>query len=279
VATPTLSTHVLPGALGEIFVDVRAAGRSQPRPAVVIVHGFKGFKDWGFFPPLAGRLARAGFTAVSFNLSGSGVDASGEATLPARFAANTYGAELADLATVMDALEQGRLGTAPPGGVGLVGHSRGGGIAILHTGRDRRIRGLVTWAAIADVMRWDEPTRAAWRRRGHLDVVNARTGQVIPLSTAVLDEIEARPPSLDILDAAAAIEVPWLIVHGTADESVAVDDALALERASGRPSTHLLTIPGGNHGFGAGHPWQPPDDAPIHHVLEATVQWLATSVT
>jgi len=46
VATPTLSTHVLPGALGEIFVDVRAAGRSQPRPAVVIVHGFKGFKDW-----------------------------------------------------------------------------------------------------------------------------------------------------------------------------------------------------------------------------------------
>jgi hypothetical protein len=43
MATPTLTAHTLPGRLGEIFVDVRAAGRSGSRPAVVIVHGFKGF--------------------------------------------------------------------------------------------------------------------------------------------------------------------------------------------------------------------------------------------
>jgi hypothetical protein len=29
-----------------------------------VLHGFKGFKDWGMFPPFADRLARAGFTAV-----------------------------------------------------------------------------------------------------------------------------------------------------------------------------------------------------------------------
>ena len=278
MATATLTRHSLPGALGEIFADVRGAGRTAPRPAVVIVHGFKGFKDWGMFPPLAERLARAGFTAVSFNLSGSGVDAGGTPSLPERFAHNTYGAELSDLAVVLDALEQGRLGSAPPTGVGLVGHSRGGGVAVLQTARDPRIRSLVTWAAIADVVRWDERERAEWRARGHLDVVNARTGQVIPLATDVLDEIERRPLELDIRRAAERIHVPWLIVHGTGDEAVSAADAAALHAAGGRPSTTLVTIPGAGHTFGANHPWAPADDAPIHRVIDLTVQWLATSL-
>jgi dienelactone hydrolase len=278
MATPTLTSLTLPGTLGDLFVDVRAAGRGEARPAVVIVHGFKGFKDWGFFPPLAERLARAGFTAVSFNMSGSGVDAAGRPTLPERFSRNTYGAELADLAAVIDALADGRLGAASPTAIGLVGHSRGGGIAVLQAARDRRVRALVTWAAIGDVGRWDSRERQEWRARGHLDVVNTRTGQVIPLSTAVLDEIESAAPELDIQGAAASITVPWLIIHGTADDAVSVEDAIRLARASGRDSTRLVTIPGGNHGFGAGHPWAPPVDAPIHQVLDATVEWLAASV-
>src|SRR5512143_489800 len=77
MATPTLTAHTLPGVLGPLLVDVRTSDRAEPRPAVLIVHGFKGFKDWGMFPPLADRVARAGFTAVSFNLSGSGVDEKG----------------------------------------------------------------------------------------------------------------------------------------------------------------------------------------------------------
>ena len=74
MATPTLTKHSLEGALGDLLVDVRTGDRRNPRPAVVIVHGFKGFKDWGMFPVVADRLARAGLTAVSVNLSGSGVD-------------------------------------------------------------------------------------------------------------------------------------------------------------------------------------------------------------
>ena len=60
MATPTLTRHRVPGVLGDILIDVRAGGRATPRPAVVVVHGFKGFKDWGLWPPFAERLARAG---------------------------------------------------------------------------------------------------------------------------------------------------------------------------------------------------------------------------
>ena len=144
--------------------------------------------------------------------------------------------------------------------------------------RDRRVRSLVTWAAIADVVRWDERQRAEWRARGHLDVINTRTGQIIPLATDVLDEIEGRPAELDLERAARRIEVPWLIVHGASDESVAAAEAVALNEASGRASTTLVSVPGAGHTFGAGHPWAPPDDAPIHRVIDLTVQWLATSL-
>ena len=48
---------------------------------------------------LAERLALAGYTAVAYNASGSGVDDSGEFVWPERFGRNTFSAELADLGT------------------------------------------------------------------------------------------------------------------------------------------------------------------------------------
>src|SRR5262245_4976250 len=154
MATPTLTKHALPGALGEILVDVRAGGRDTPRPAILVIPGFKGFKDWGMFPPLADRLARAGFTSAVLNPSRTGVDDSGTFAWPERFGHNTFSIELADIGTALDALATGGLGTAPPTRIALVGHSRGGGMAVLSTAGDPRVKALVTWAAISTVERW-----------------------------------------------------------------------------------------------------------------------------
>lgn len=257
MATPTLTSHTLAGTLGEIFVDVRAGGRESARPAVVILHGFKGFKDWGFFPPFSDRLARAGVSAISFNMSGSGVDAAGESVLPDRFARDTYSAQLDDLGVVLDALARGDLGVRPPSAVGLVGHSRGGGVAILQAASDPRIGALVTWAAIASADRWSPDVKRAWRKHGTMDVANARTGQVIPVTPAILDDVESNATRLDISAAAGRLSVPWLIVHGADDESVPVAEAHQLFEASGGRA-RLLPIEGTGHTFGAAHPWRPP---------------------
>jgi dienelactone hydrolase len=275
MATPTLTKHSLPGALGQILIDVRAGDRSSSHPGVVVVHGFKGFKDWGMFPHLAERLARAGFTAVSFNLSGSGVDDDGEFSLPDHFGHNTFSAELHDLGQVVDVLIRGELGVTPPSGLGLVGHSRGGGIAALHTSRDSRVRALVTWAAISRVERWSTDHRAEWRAAGHTDIQNARTGQILPLYPDVLDDIEQNAELLDLESAARRIEVPWLIIHGTQDESVGFSEAESLKAASSRQNTQLLPIEGGGHTFGATHPWRS-STPQLEAVFDATLAWLAT---
>jgi uncharacterized protein len=277
MATPALTKHALPGALGQILIDIRSAGRNTSRPAVLVVHGFKGFKDWGMFPHLAERLARAGFTAVTFNLSGSGVDDAGEFSLPDRFGHNTFSAELQDLQRVLDALMSGALGIPVPSTLALVGHSRGGGIAVLQTARDSRIRDLVTWAAISRVERWPEDQRSIWRARGHTEIQNARTGQILPLYTDVLDDIEQNAETLDIGAAAARIRVPWLIVHGTEDESVGFTEAETLKAASRRKKTQLLAIERGGHTFGATHPWRSPT-AELDLVFDGTLDWLAANL-
>lgn len=273
MATPSLTKHTLNGALGPILVDVLAAGRDSPRPAVVIAHGFKGFKDWGMFPVLAARLARAGHTAVSFNMSGSGVDDRGEGAWPERFGHNTFSAELADLATVIDALIAGQLGVARPTALGLVGHSRGGGIAILQAGRDERVRALATWAAISHVDRYPGQ-EADWRARGHIVIENSRTKEQLPLYTDLLDDIERnRGGSLDIRAAAARITAPWLIIHGTADPTVPSAEAEALAKASGSPSTKLLLVEGAGHTFGATHPLGALTSE-LGQVIDRTVEWM-----
>jgi pimeloyl-ACP methyl ester carboxylesterase len=264
--------------LGEILVDVRAGDRTRSTPAVLVLHGFKGFKDWGMFPPLCERLARSGFAAVSFNVSGSGVDDAGEFSLPDRFGHNTFSAEMTDVGTVLAALDAGDLGVPRPSSVGLVGHSRGGGVGVLAARRYTRLAALVTWAAISTVDRWDEAQRRQWRAMGRVDIVNARTGQVLPMYCDTLDDIEANAGGwLDVPAAAAALRIPWLIVHGDRDESVPVAEAEQLAASAASP-VELLRIETGGHTFGAVHPFAGPTPE-LDRVFEATVRFLGSHLS
>jgi dienelactone hydrolase len=278
MATPTLTSHELPGVLGPIHIDVRAGGRDMPRPAVVIVHGFKGFKDWGMFPPLADRLARAGFVAVSLNLSGAGVDAAGDFTFPERFGHATFSADLEDLDRVLDALSAGALGVATPSSIGLLGHSRGGATVILETARDERVAALVTWAAISHVNRWPLDVVAQWRKAGRHDVVNTRTGQVLPLYPDVLDDNERNADRLDVLAAAGRLTVPWLLVHGDADEAVPLAEGEQLAALARHPASRHEWIAGGQHTFGARHPWAG-STPELERAFAASVAWFARYLT
>ncbi len=276
MATPTLTRHRVPGTLGDILIDVRAAGRETARPAVVVVHGFKGFKDWGLWPSFAERLARAGCSAVTLNLSGSGVDDTGEFVYPERFGHNTFSAEVQDLRRVLDALAAGELEVAPPATLGLLGHSRGGGMSVLVTAADSRVKALVTWAAISTVERWPAAERTAWRAAGVNEVKNARTGQVLPQYTDVLDDLEQNADALDIEAAAGRIGVPWLIVHGRDDEAVALLEGERLSAAA-PPGTRFLPIERAGHTFGAAHPWRgaPPE---LERAMDATLAFFSAEL-
>jgi dipeptidyl aminopeptidase/acylaminoacyl peptidase len=272
------SPFTLPAGSGlDGLLDLPDPGRfAGPRPAVVVCHGFKGFMEWGFFPHLATLLAERGFAVVRFNHSGSGMRPGGELVAsPEAFRADTHSRELAEVLAVLEATADGLApGRIDPARLGLLGHSRGGGNAVLaaaHPAWKDRIRALVTWAAVATFDRYTPEQKAAWRRDGELPVVNARTGQQLALGLGLLEDLEAHRGALDILAAAARRTAPWLIVHGEADESVGLEDARRLaEHAGGK--TELLLLPEAGHTFDARHPFTGPNPRLIR-ALNATQSW------
>ena len=223
-----------------------------PIGTVILCHGFKGFAHWGFFPYLGQTLADNGLTAIAFDFSGSGIGRDRESfTEPEAFAGNTLSREQDDLELLVDYAKRRKLIT---GKFGMFGHSRGGASAILFAAAaDSEVGSLVTWAAISYPNRWSEADVVTWRRQGYADVTNSRTGQVMRLGTAMLEDVEVHGKAkLNILAAAGRIKVPWLIVHGTADETVPSSEAEALHAQS--PVSTLRLIEGASHSFDATHP-------------------------
>jgi uncharacterized protein len=239
---------------------------------VVICHGFKGFARFSFFPHVATELAERGFRAITFDFSGSGVGEDRETfTNRDAFTHNTYMQELEDLDAVV---AEARVRDWIEEGYGLFGHSRGGGVAILHAARDSSVRALVTWAAIASTNRWAPELVADWRQRGFIDIANARTGDVIPLSIELLHEVEQYGETrLNIAAAASRIDAPWLIVHGAEDETVPASEGERLGSLAG-PGAELLILEGVNHSFGGKHPL-PGVTPTLDSVTRTTVDFLA----
>ncbi|MDF1839618.1 MAG: prolyl oligopeptidase family serine peptidase, partial [Planctomycetota bacterium] len=169
----------------------------------------------------------------------------------AAFEKDTYSRQLEDVERVRDSILAGDLGPLDPDRGVLMGHSRGGGVAILHAA-EFAYQGLVTWAAIDDVIRFDESTTQAWREAGYLDIPNTRTGQTMRLGTDVIHDVEQNLERLNILEAAKRVEMPSLAIHGAMDEAVSM--ACSERIAKAIPDCEIQIIEGTGHTFGAAHP-------------------------
>jgi dienelactone hydrolase len=221
----------------------------RPRALVIVVHGFKGFKDWGFFPWMAQRLMQHRLVVCRFNMSRSGIGDDPESfDRLDLFEHDTYSTQLRDLRVVVQ-YAQSQFPNLP---TFLLGHSRGGGIALLGAQEVERLCGVVTWAPISRVDRWDDETKRTWRERGVMEVENARTKQIMRMSPVMLDDYEANASRLDILAAVSRLEVPLLVIHGGRDDSVPVEEGRLI--AARAPLGSIAVLDRASHTFNAIHP-------------------------
>ncbi len=235
-----------------IFGDLTYDETYTNQPSILFVHGFKGFKDWGAHNLVADLFAHKGYRYFKFNLSHSGVtqEVPNEVTDQETFASNTVSMELKDLDTAINYVVH----TYPLNPVYLIGHSRGGGLVILKGASDERIHKIVTWSSIADFSSlWKKEQEEEWLSSGRIFVENARTKEKMPLNSTLLEDFNAHADEFNILNAAAAVQVPWLILHG--DNDINVDFSVAQQLAQAQPKAKLKKIQGANHVFGASHPY------------------------
>jgi len=227
------------------YIVHHAPARSvAPGRLAIIGHGVTSNKDRPWLIALAEAIAEAGIPALRFSFAGNG-DSDG------RFEETTLSKEVDDLGSVIDALEA--VGLAP---IAYVGHSMGGAIGVLRAAYDSRIRCLVSLAGMVHVHAFMQ------RQFGHLE-----PGRGLMLDkpgcvwNRALEEDAARIGS--VTTQAARIAVPWLLVHGDADELVPFADSEdAITAAAHAPG--LVNPPGVDHRFTGAE----------EKVIDAVIPWL-----
>ena len=225
----------------------------DPIACLVLVHGFKGYKDYGFIPVLGRELAKAGIMVHRLNLSCSGMTNEIETfARPDLFELDTWNRQVEDVGGVFDAIENGAVaGRGLPRF--LVGHSRGGGTALLVAGREPQpvLAGVVTINGVASCNSLSDEMQREMLEDGFIKSASARTGQELRIGAGWLQEQIDDPGAHDVLKLCTSIECPALILHGSDDQAV---DIAAGEAIAGAVGAELKVIAGGNHVLNMANP-------------------------
>lgn len=220
-----------------------APGQAPPDRLVLIGHGVTGSKDRPWLAALADALAEAGLPALRFSFAGNGLS-------EGRFEEATLSKEVEDLGAVIDAVTAWGVSR-----IAYAGHSMGAAIGVLRASADPRIAALVSLAGMVHVHAFMQ------RVFGDLAPGDPMLGKPdCPWTTALGADAERIG---DVLEQATRVRVPWLLVHGDADELVPLADSHDVRATAGaRPD--LVVLRGVDHRFtGATGP-----------LIQAVVPWL-----
>jgi len=139
----------------------------------------------------------------------------------------------------------------------LFGHSRGGGIVSIKAEEDSRIKTCISLAGVSDFkVRFNEGSNEfkSWKETGVKFVENGRTKQQMPHYFQFYEDFIQNEERLTIKRAISNLKIPHLIIHGSKDTSVSVEEAKVLHKWN--PKSQLEIIEGANHVFGTRHPWK-----------------------
>ncbi|MBR9859638.1 prolyl oligopeptidase family serine peptidase [bacterium] len=261
-----------------ITADLTFKPTEEERPICIFLHGFKGFKDWGSWPLAAEVFAikELPFFKINFSHNGTSPAHPTEFVDLDAFGKNTLSMELDETGLALDFIEKNRekLGFNWNGDFYLIGHSRGGGIALLKACQDDRIQKVVTWAAVADFSRYIQlADPIEWQEKGFITVPNSRTGQEMPVGFELYQDYFKNEDQLNIDRNLEKLTQPLMVIHGEEDETVPESHAMFIYENV--PHAILITLEGVDHSFGLSHPLtERKINANFARVLEETIEFL-----
>ncbi|ACD82144.1 alpha/beta hydrolase [Candidatus Methylacidiphilum infernorum] len=239
--------HSIPSEIrnahGERLDFIYTPGSADNNTLIIIAHGITAHKDRPMLVTLTNYLAKNGIHSLRFSFSGHGKS-------EGKFEEFTPTKEVGDLQSVFNAL---------PGWTkyGYVGHSLGAAVGVLFASQDPRVSFLISLAGMAYT--------AAFAER-EFGTVTPGQGYMwdmpeFPLSKVLIEDMNRID---NVKEAAKKIKLPWLFIHGLADDVVPPQDSRDLFAIASGPKK-LVEIPGCDHLF------PPPHDS---FMAETVVNWL-----
>ena len=244
---------------GVLHGDLHYAGQTSC-PILLIIHGFRGSKNWGFFPTIAEEFAQNGSIVLTWNMSLNGYSKNSQyIDQPDNFARNTITQEMVDTQSIIDSILQddriisGDIRSHWNGDIHVLGHSRGGGIGSLISAENPSIKKLALWNTISRFGRFTERQKKLWSETGTFPIDETEDGKVIAMNYTYISDLEFHGDEYSPLRAITEVSADILIVHAEQDMTVPIREAHALQEKS--HSAHMHSIPQAGHIFGCTHPF------------------------
>lgn len=201
----------IPNAVGLLLsTEIYIPERVGKLPAVILLHGFTGYKESKGLVDIADKLATQGIISIRFTSSGFG-DSEGSLETDYRFSNYVLDAEY-----VYEYVK--KLSYVDPNRIGTYGHSMGGKLAVFVCAKYSDIKACcIVSACVGFIGTMYESFFPTWEKVGYLEKISNRDGKKVRIPYAYVPDEE----SFDVLEAAHRIVCSQsLVIAGSIDTEV-----------------------------------------------------------
>ncbi|MFH1591749.1 MAG: alpha/beta hydrolase [Candidatus Woesearchaeota archaeon] len=209
-----------------------SSGSTEKFPIAIFCHGYRGTKESSKVKPLAEKLISKGVGLFAFDFSGRGES-------EGKFEETTISQYIEDLASVINHLSK------YTDKISVIGSSLGGLVTLQEAVGDKKIKLLVLLSPVSHFpwrseKEFSEGGLKEWKERGYTYMQSGRFGELKINYSFYEDGLKFGDYSVY-----ESIDIPVLVIHGTEDESVPIDDSRKLVKYIQK--SNLIELTGADH--------------------------------
>jgi pimeloyl-ACP methyl ester carboxylesterase len=264
-----------------IIEGIISESMNSKSPLVIITNGMNGFYNYGMFPYLQERLLENNISSISYNFSHGGVEGGNDYfTRIDLYEKNSMRLETADLVGLIQNLDKISLTNEKlKENIFLLSHSLGNypttfaAKDLLKLGYP--IKGAILLAPSMTLDFWSKEQMADWEKDGFLMYPNKRTNQQLPLGKEFLEETKQSYDKWSLEKILIHVKIPFLILHGKNDDSIPIEEAVAINEWNKiyNNITELIIIDNCNHVFNTKHPFESTNPQ-LEFAISTVVNWI-----
>ena len=246
----------------DVAADLYYPKASGKFPLIIISHGFKGWKRWGFIPYTAQSFASKGAIVICIDYSKNGSpDQDGFITKIHDFAENNVSTEINDLQNLIKVIrgskidEFNKIENLWNSKINLAGHSLGGAISLIVANQDNDINKVALWGSIAKFDRYTERQKLLWKEKGYSEFINQSTNQFLRINYQYMEDIEINKEKNDLIRIMSNFNRPVLLLHGKQDITVPVKEIMSFIENTNNDLFKYQIIEKTGHLFGVTYPF------------------------